>query len=133
VDKLLLVAFLSFMGGYLLRALMDGVINYGMIGKLVEEAGDAVLKLIGTAVYKISYVDQLCIKSIQLTSGKENAKRIRNELEAEFEEWKKSTIVGLKENYPQKYKWQLEINDWDEIMSRLTDIYKKEKLDNNVE
>ena len=128
-----MVVFLSFISGYILRALMEGIINYGVVGKLVEDAGHAVLKLIGTAVYKISYVDQLCIKSIQLTSGEENAKILRNELEVEFEEWKKDTITALKENYPEKYKWQLDIENWDEVMSKLTDIYKKEKLNNGVE
>ena len=48
-------------------------------------------------------------------------------MEDEFEAWKKETIKVFIEHYPEDYKWQLEVNDWDTAMETLTKIYKGKK------
>ena len=78
-------------------------------------------------------MDQIYQRSIVLTSGSEVAKLKRNELDDEFNEWKKETIKIFMENYPEDYKWQLEFLDWEGAMNLLSNIYHEEyfeKLDN---
>ena len=64
-------------------------------------------------------------------TGIESGKRVENELEYEFNLWKKEAIEEFVKYYPESYKWQLEFFDWDGAMDKLTDIYKKEKMEQN--
>ena len=54
-------------------------------------------------------------------------KFVANELDHEFEVWKKETMKTFVEHYPEEYRWQLEATDWQSAMNCLTEIYKKEK------
>ena len=81
-------------------------------------------------------MDQLYQRSIALTLDAEIAKVRRNELNDEFDEWKKETIELFMKNYPEDYRWQLESFDWKSAMRTLTDIYQEERyreIDNNEE
>ena len=94
----------------------------------VSRAADDCLILIGEVVYKVSFVDQLMYKVLHQVDSEE-AKILRNTLNENFEEWKRSTVTNFLEKYPQHYKWHLEETDWEGFMDRLTDIYTKGKYE----
>jgi len=105
------------------------MITYTITGNFVGNIAQETLKLVGTAVYKISYIDQLCAKALEISGEKETAKIIKNELESKFSDWRKEVIKNFIEDYPEQYKWQLKFNDWDGAMNELSSIYIKEKLE----
>jgi len=118
---------LGFFTGYIIKSFLTFRTGWSATAHLVRKVADQCLKLIGSVVYKVSYVDQLYQKSIALTFDSEIAKLKRNELDNEFDEWKKETIQIFKDHYPEDYKWQLEVFDWKSAMRILTDIYQEEK------
>ena len=126
--ELLLVCFIAFFAGYLLKTLTYRALIFSETSLLVRKMAEESLKLIGAVVYKVSYMDQLYTMSIENSQGKEEAKRARNELQDDFEEWKKIIVEEFREHYPKDYKWQLEFDDWDGVMDKLTDIYKEKKV-----
>ena len=117
----------GFFIGYIIKGFFIFRSGYSQSAILVEETSKQALKLIGTTVYRIALVEQLCKNYISALKDKEEAKIHCNEMEDAFEEWKKETMKVFVTNYPQEYKWQLEVNDWDGAMKALTDIYKKRK------
>lgn len=120
---------LCFISGYIFRILVLFMITYTITGNFVGNIAQETLKLVGTAVYKISYIDQLCAKALEISGEKETAKIIKNELESKFSDWRKEVIKNFIEDYPEQYKWQLKFNDWDGAMNELSSIYIKEKLE----
>ena len=82
-------------------------------------------------MYNVSYMDQLCTKMTAALKDKEAAKVTRNELNDNFNDWKKETMKQFIENYPEEFKWQLEFDDWHGAMANLTDIYSQEKIKND--
>tara|TARA_Y100000034_G_C6638689_1_gene279096 strand:- start:171 stop:560 length:390 start_codon:yes stop_codon:yes gene_type:complete len=126
--QLLLVAFLGFSAGYILRLLVSWMSTFSIMGVFVRLVAQDILKLMGVIVYQVSYMEQLCVVSVETMKGKEEAKKLRNDLEYDFEEWKKEAIKNFIEEYPENYKWQLEFDDWEGALKSLTDIYKERKL-----
>ena len=126
--QLLLVAFLGFSAGYILRLLVSWMSTFSIMGVFVRLVAQDILKLMGVIVYQVSYMEQLCVMSVETMKGKEEAKKLRNDLEYDFEEWKKEAIKNFIEEYPESYKWQLEFDDWEGALKSLTDIYKERKL-----
>jgi len=90
--------------------------------------GYKVLALLGTSVYKMSYVDQLCVMMAQAAGETEEAKKIRIQYEEQFKEWKQEIVEEFIQNYPEEYRWQLEFDDWNGMMDELTHIYKENKV-----
>ncbi len=129
-QKLLLVAVLGFFAGYILRAIISSYKIFMEMSEFVAGRSDDCLKLIGEAVYKIAYVDELCYKAFK-DIDPEGAKILRIELEENFQEWKKNVILSLVDSYPSAYKWHLDYSDWESAMERLTHIYRKEQLSND--
>ena len=127
-ESLLLVAFLAFSAGYILKTLVGGFKTFSMSANFVQKNGYAALMLLGTAVYKISYIDQLCATTLEKAGKSEDAKKMRLELEDKFDTWKQEAVAEYKENYPFDYKWQLEFDDWKGLMVELTNIYKEKKV-----
>jgi len=119
--------------GYLLKGLFTFRSTFTASSVFVNKVADQALKLLGTTVYKVSFMDQTYKKAITMAHGKEHAKICNNELEYEFEIWKKETVDTFIENYPENYKWQLEVTDWQTAMKALTDIYKMEKDESDEE
>ena len=117
----------GFFIGYSIKSLLTFRTGWSATAHLVRKVADQCLKLMGTVVYKVSFMDQLYQRSIALTLDSEVAKVTRNELNDEFDEWKKETIELFMEQYPQDYKWQLEVFDWKSAMRVLTDIYQEER------
>ena len=126
--QLLLVAFLGFSAGYIFRLLVSWMSTFSIMGVFVRLVAQDILKLMGVIVYQVSYMEQLCVMSVETMKGKEEAKKLRNDLEYDFEEWKKEAIKNFIEEYPENYKWQLEFDDWEGALKSLTDIYKERKL-----
>ena len=54
-------------------------------------------------------------------------RKVGDQLDNEFDDWKKETIQIFKEHYPEDYKWQLEVFDWKSAMRVLTDIYQEDR------
>jgi len=127
-ESLLLVACLAFSAGYILKTLVSGFKTFSMSANFVQRNGYAALILLGTAVYKISYIDQLCATTLEKMGKSEDAKKMRLELEDKFDAWKQEAVNEYKENYPFDYKWQLEFDDWKGLMAELTNIYKEKKV-----
>lgn len=94
----------------------------------ITRSADDCLILIGEVVYKVSFIDQLMHKVLHEVDA-EQAKILRNTLNENFEEWKRSTVNNFLESYPEHYKWHLEETDWEGLMDRLTDIYTKGKYE----
>ena len=118
---------IGFFIGYIIKSFLTFRTGWSATAHLVRKVADQCLKLMGTVVYKVSFMDQLYQRSIALTLDSEVAKVTRNELNDEFDEWKKETIALFIEQYPQDYKWQLEVFDWKSAMRVLTDIYQEER------
>jgi hypothetical protein len=114
----------GFFLGYFLKGFFTFRGGWSATAIFVEKTTNQVLKLIGATVYKVAFIDQLYKKAIALTEGSEEAKLHRNELEYDFEEWKKETMEVFVENYPEEYRWQMEVNDWSSAMRALTEMYK---------
>jgi hypothetical protein len=127
-DANLILLIAGFFVGYLLKGFLSFKAAWTATAILVEKVSIQALKLLGTTVYKVAFLDQIYREAIQMSKGKENAKLKSNELDYEFDKWKKETMKVFVENYPPDYKWQLEITDWQSAMNNLTDIYKEEKL-----
>jgi len=117
--------------GYTIHGLFSHIRAFRSAAILVEKAAQQSLKLLGSTVYNVSFVNQLYKKKMMELTGIESGKRIENELEQEFKLWKEEAIKEFIEYYPHNYKWQLELIDWDSAMTKLTDIYKKEKMEKN--
>ena len=130
VNFVLLIA--GFFVGYLVKGLFTFRAGWSATAILVEKVSAQSLKLLGSTVYNVSFMQQTCKKAIEV-NGSENAKIYENELSYDFDKWKKETMQVFVENYPQEYRWQLEQTDWQTAMNSLTDIYKKEKLKGNGE
>ena len=127
-NELLLVAFLAFACGYVFKAITFGFKTFSVTGNFVQKMGHQVMVLLGTAVYKMSYADQLCAIALEKMGNPEEAKKIRLDCQEQFETWKKEAVKTYEENYPENYKWQLKFDDWSGLMDELTDIYKEKKV-----
>tara|TARA_Y100000034_G_C6861623_1_gene392207 strand:- start:861 stop:1250 length:390 start_codon:yes stop_codon:yes gene_type:complete len=127
-NELLLVSFLAFLAGYIFKTITHHALTFSTTSLFVRKMAEELLKLIGTVIYKVSYMDQLYAMAIENVKGKEEAKRARNELQDDFEEWKKIIVQEFREHYPKDFKWQLEFDDWNGVMEMLTDIYKERKV-----
>ena len=114
----------GFFLGYFLKGFFTFRGGWSATAIFVEKTTNQVLKLIGATVYRVAFIDQLYKKGIALTKGSEEAKLQRNELEYDFEKWKKETMEVFVENYPEDYRWQMEVNDWSSAMRALTELYK---------
>lgn len=119
---------IGFFIGYIIKSFMTFRSGWTATAHLVRKVADQCLKLMGTIVYKVSFMDQLYQRSIALTLDPELAKLKRNELDNEFDDWKKQTVELFKEHYPEDYKWQLEFTDWKGAMQTLTNIYHEERF-----
>ena len=118
---------LGFFAGYIIKGFFTFRASWAASAILVEKMANQALKLLGTTVYKVSYMDQIYRQAIVMAKGKEDAKVCENELAHEFEIWKKETMKAFVEEYPEEYRWQLEATDWQSAMKCLTEIYRKEK------
>jgi len=127
-DPNFILLFIAFFAGYLLKGAFTFRATWAASAVLVENVANQALKLLGTTVYKVSFMDQIYQKSIAMSKGTEDAKICSNELNIEFDVWKKETMEVFIDSYPKEYKWQLEVTDWQSAMRALTEIYKKEKI-----
>ena len=127
-ENLLMVAFLGFFSGYIFKTIIIGFKAFTATALFVQKVGFQSLTLLGTSVYKISYVDQLCALSLEKSGKTEEAKTMRIENEQQFEQWKKIIVEEYRENYPSDFKWQLKFDDWQGMMDELTYIYKEKKV-----
>ena len=132
-DANLMLLIAGFFVGYLIKGFFTFRAGWSASAILVERVSEQALKLLGTTVYKVSFMDQIYRQAIAMAKGKETAKIHCNELDYEFDKWKKETIEVFIDSYPPDYKWQLEITDWQSAMRTLTDIYRDEKLKDNGE
>jgi hypothetical protein len=120
-----LIIVASFLSGWILKSISYRALVYNQTGIFVNEIASKTLTLVGTTVYKVSVVDQLCTLAMTKLSDSEEAKVLKNELEETFMEWKRELIKDFIETYPEEFKWQLEFTDWEGAMEQLTCIYKK--------
>jgi len=126
-DTNFVLLIVGFFVGYIVKGFFGFRSAWAASGILVQNVASQSLKLLGTTVYKVSFMDQIYRQAIEMAKGTEDAKVCANELDHEFEIWKKETIKTFVEHYPEEYRWQLEITDWQSAMTTLTEIYKKEK------
>lgn len=129
-DSNFILFILGFFAGYFIKTFFNFRSSYESGSVLVQRVADQCLILLGSVVYKMSYMDQIYRKSIASVKGAEAAKICDNELSYEFEKWKKQTMETFVQEYPEEYRWQLEATDWQSAMRCLTDIYTKEKFEN---
>ena len=127
-EDLLLVACLGFSAGYIFKTLMHGFKTFSMTAGFVQKIGYQTLILLGTVVYKISYIDQVCALKLEKAGNIEEAKKLRLEHRHQFDTWKEEIVEEYIQSYPADYKWQLEFDEWKGMMAQLTDIYKEKKV-----
>ena len=126
-ESLLLVACLGFAAGYILKTIVQGFKTFSITAAFVQKVSYQTLILLGTTVYKMSYIDQACAMALEEAGNVEEAKKMRLELEQDFDLWKEEIVKEYIESYPHDYKWQLEFDDWKGMMNELTTIYKEKK------
>ena len=126
-ESLWLVAFLAFTAGYIFKTLAYRLKVIDGTSFFVRRITEQLLMLIGAVVYKVSLMEQTYLMLLEDSPASEEAKRVKNEFAAEFEEWKKETIDEFCESYPQEFKWQIGFEDWKGAMNVLTDIYREKK------
>ena len=127
-DANFILLIVGFFVGYLVKGFFTFQSAWAASGILVEKVANQALKLLGTTVYKVSFMDQIYRQAIGMAQGSEDAKVCANELDHEFEVWKKETMQTFVDHYPVEFKWQLEATDWQSAMRALTEIYEKEKI-----
>ena len=98
---------------------------YNQSSEFVKSLADRMLTLLGTVVYKMAIVDQMCVLAMSKLQDSEEAKILRNQMQDNFKEWKKEIIQDFKDKYPAEFDWQEEFIDWQGAMEELTSIYKK--------
>ena len=125
---LLTVAVLGFFSGYILKSIVVGWKTFSVGGNFVRQLGYKTMMLLGSSVYKMSYVDQVCAQMVEEMGSPEEAKQIRLQYQQEFAEWKQDIAKEFVENYPEEYQWQLEFDDWEGMMKELAYIYKERKV-----
>jgi hypothetical protein len=118
---------IGFFIGYIIKTFLTFKEDYNSTAHFVNKVTFQSLKLLGSVVNRMAYLDQLYLKTMEKLTDKESVKIYRNQLDDEFDIWKKETIKVFQENYPEDYEWQLELNEWKDAMNMLTDIYKEEK------
>ena len=119
-----LLIFLSFFAGYLARTIITSYRVFMDMSEFVSRTADHCLVLMGDVVYRVALIDQHLYKTLHKTNPEE-AKILKNNLAEDFATWKRQTVQAFLEEYPRPYQWQLEEKDWEGLMSRLTDIYKR--------
>lgn len=129
-DINLVLIITGFFVGYITKGFLNFHKTYNASSLLVETTAKQCLKLLGTSVYRISFLEQVYKQAMISLEGDEKGKIYSNELEYEFNSWKKETMELFLEYYPEKYKWHIENLNWNEAMNILTDIYNKEKFEN---
>ena len=132
-DANFLLLVIGFFIGYTIKTFLTFRATWTSTANFVNKMANQSLKLLGTTVSKVAFMDQIYRKAIVMSQGSESAKMCANELDHEFHEWKKQTMKAFSDNYPDDYKWQLEATDWQGAMNMLTDIYKDEKLPDGKE
>ena len=98
---------------------------YNQSSEFVKSLADRMLMLVGSIVYKMAVVDQMCVLAMSKIQDKEEAKILRNQMQDNFNEWKKEIIQDFKDKYPDEFDWQIEFIDWQGAMEELTSIYNK--------
>jgi hypothetical protein len=126
-QELLLVAVCGFIAGYTLKTILYSWTTFRAGSLFVQKISYKVLELIGSIVYKVSYVEQVCIKMVEDSGDPEEAKKIRINFEHQFEDWKGELLNDYVKNYPAEYQWHVEFDDWKGMMEELTHIYKEKK------
>ena len=127
-NDLLLIAFLGFSAGYIFKTLMYAYKTFSATATFVQQMGYQAIMLLGSSVYKVAYVDQICEQVLEKMGKTEEAKKLRIEHKEQFDDWRKSMVEEFIQHYPETYKWQLEFDDWKGMMTELTDIYKEKKV-----
>lgn len=126
-DYNIVLLIVGFFIGYFLKGFFTFRTGWSATALLVEKSTNQALKLIGATVYRVAFADQLCKKAVASSQGNEEAKIHQNEMEHDFEKWKQETIEVFVENYPEEYRWQMEVNDWHSAMRALTELYKERR------
>ena len=127
-EDLLLVAFLAFTAGYIFKTMLYGLRAFSAAANFVEAVAQQSLRLLGSTVYKTSYVEQICTLMLEKSGQTEEAKILRLDMEHQFGEWREGVVEEFIKNYPEHYKWQLTFDDWKGALKELDNIYKERKV-----
>jgi len=118
--------FWFFLGG-LFYLIINKFISFYHKVKFISDIKIHSFKLIGFALEQLMFA--MAAKYIALQTNpnfdKEKIKLLKNDDEATFTEWKKTTVIGLKGSLPPHYDKALEIDDWSDLMDILDKHYKK--------
>ena len=116
--------FWFFLGG-LVYLILDRVTLFYKKIKFINDVKIHSLKLIGFAYEQLVFAMTAKYISLQDSDiGNEKIKLYKNTDEAAFEDWKKQTIIGLRESLPPIYRDALEIENWNDAMKVLDNHYK---------
>ena len=127
-QDLLLVALCGFIAGYIFKTILYSWTTFRSGSLFVQKISYKILALIGTIVYKVSYIEQMCIQKVEDAGDTEEAKKIRIDFQHQFEDWKDELLNDYIENYPLEYQCHVEFDDWKGMMEELTHIYKEKKV-----
>ena len=73
-DTNFILLIVGFFAGYLIKGLFTFRSAWAASGILVEKVANQALKLLGTTVYKVSFMDQIYKQAIAMANGTEDAK-----------------------------------------------------------
>jgi hypothetical protein len=117
--------FWFFLGGFV-YLILDKINSFFKKVKFIHEVKIYAFKLIGVAYEQLIFAMTLKYISLEESNvDEEKIKLYRNTDEAAFLEWKRETIVGMKESLPPIYRSALEVEEWKDIMNMLDTHYKE--------
>ena len=123
----LLLVIVSFLAGYIAKTIKFNASIDAQNGHMVSQCATECIKLIGICVHKVAVIDKMCLLAVEKMIDAEEVKIYKNQFDQNFAEWKKQFVKDFKEDYPESYKWHLEIQDWDGVLAELDNIYKESR------
>ena len=117
--------FWFFLGGFVYLLSNTFLFTYKKI-EFINETKVYSFKLIAMAYEHMVFA--LATKYVALENSDMDSEKIKlykNIDENAFDEWKKETIMGLKESLPPIYREALQLDDWDSLMDVLQKHYEK--------
>ena len=106
---------------------LSALVGLSQKTKFIEDIRYSAFILIGRAfeeLLKIHAIKYNFLSTDPVVSP-EQVKVLRNEDEAFLVQWKKNAIRNLNDSVPPLYKDSIDLKDWDNLMSILTDVHEK--------
>ena len=119
--------FIWFFAGVFAYRTLTAIMVYGHMHIFVKGVTDQSLKMLGAMAEDIGFIKEVKYKHMSESgASNESIQLIKETDERSFNVWKSVCISHMLVNYPQPYRRQIKLEDWDTAMQELDRIYKYE-------